>query len=424
MLAASARVLLLAALAAASCNSDLDCSLNGECQSGKCVCDAAWLGEACDTLALLPSAPGAGTCDASRNGTATGYTTTWGGHPVLDADGVWHAHVAEMAQHCGMCSWGSQSQVAHYSSTGGLAGPYARVGTAVGAFSHNPSVISTPSAVAPGGDPDGANYLMFHIGIGCDSAGVHACNYSRLPACTNGSTPLHPRPAGGAPAPPPANVTRAVTHTAAALAGPWRDTPADWRLPSCSNPSPLFLANGSLMLMCHGSYAQCGPDSGGLSFFTSLTADWKRGSYGFRCLGLLNGNLTHNGTLFRTANEDPHLYADARGRLHILTHNQSPCYSGAAASFYGADVRGCGGHFFSADGGESWRFAWRAAYNGTVRYTDGVVRTYKRERPKVVQDAAGSIIGLATGIGVALVDAFAAGNDTACTLVARVATGQ
>jgi hypothetical protein len=164
------------------------------------------------------------------------------------------------------------------------------------------------------------------------------------------------------------------------------------------------------------------PPCSAKSFFTSLTADWKRGSYGFRCLGLLNGNLTHNGTLFRTANEDPHVYADARGHLHILTHNQSPCYSGAAASFYGADVRGCGGHFFSADGGESWTFAWRAAYNGTVHYTSGAVRTYKRERPKAIQSASGELIGLATGIGVALVDAFAAGNDTACTLVARVAT--
>jgi hypothetical protein len=333
-----------------------------------------------------------------------------------DAAGVWHAHVAEMAQHCGMSAWASQSQVAHYAAPA-LTGPYTRVDTAVGAWAHNPHVLATPP-----GTPEAA-FLMFHIGIGCDSAGVHACNYSRLPACTNGSTPLHPQPAGGSAAPPPPNATRAVTHVAGALGGPWRAPPADWRLPSCSNPSPRFLANGSLMLVCHGSYAQCGPASGGLSFFTSLTQDWRRGGFGFRCLPLLNPSFTFNGTLFHPANEDPHLYQDTRGNLHILTHNQSPCYSGpTAAAFFGADVRGCGGHFFSADLGKSWTFAWHAAYNGTVFFTDGSTKTYKRERPKVVQDASGNIIGLSTGVGVALVDAFAAGNDTACTLVAAVAT--
>ncbi len=174
--------------------------------------------------------------------------------------------------------------------------------------------------------------------------------------------------------------------------------------------------------MCHGSYAQCNASSGGLSFFTSLSADWKTSKYVFQCLRLLNPTYEFNGTLFRPANEDPHLYADHRGALHVLTHNQSPCYSGpVAAAFFGADVRGCGGHFFSADNGESWTFAWHAAYNGTVRYNDGSApRTFKRERPKAVQDGTGRLIALSTGIGPSLVDAFAAPNDTACTLVAAV----
>jgi len=402
---------------AAPCATDLDCSLNGVCRGASCACDAAWGGADCGTLALLPSTPGDGTCDPSLNGTAVGFSTTWGGHPLVDDAGVWHAHVAEMALHCGMCAWGSQSQVAHYTAAA-VTGPYARAGTAVGAFAHNPVVIEVPAGAAAGAP--GARYLMFHIGLGCDSAGAHACNYTNLPECTNGSTPVHPpRPASRIP--PPPNVTRATTHVAASLDGPWLDTPRDWALPSCSNPAPAFLANGSLMLMCHGSYKQCGPLSGGLSFFTSLTANWTAGPYGFQCLNLVNPTYTFNGTLFHPANEDPHLFVDARGNLHALTHNQSPCYSGpVAAAFYGADVRGCGGHFFSADGGASWTFAWRAVYNGTVDFSDGRVRTYKRERPKLVQDAQGKIVALATGVGPSLVDAFAPPNDTACTLVAAV----
>jgi hypothetical protein len=88
-------------------------------------------------------------------------------------------------------------------------------------------------------------------------------------------------------------------------------------------------------------------------------------------------------------------------------------------SWFGADVRGCGGHFFSADHGASWTFQWdRAIYNGTIFYTDGAARRYKRERPKLVQDAAGRLVALATGIGVEIAAAFYAGDDAACTNVA------
>ena len=409
---------LLCSRACCSCISDTDCSLNGVCHDSVCLCDSAWIGTACETLALLPSHPGDGTCDPSLNGTATGYTTTWGGHPIQDQDGAWHMHNAEMALHCGMCSWSSQSQVAHYKSAA-LLGPYTRVDTAVAAFAHNPVVIAAPPSSS---DPN-VSFLMWHIGLGCDSAGVHVCNYDKMPSCLNGSTPLHPQPPSShVPVPP--NVTRAATHVAASLDGPWRATPSEWTVPTCNNPAPLFLRNGSLMVICHGSYAQC-PLGGGLSFYTSLSADWQRGEYGFRCVTVNNPNYTNsNGTVFHPANEDPHLYQDGRGALHVLTHNQSPCYSGPVeAGFYGADVRGCGGHFFSADNGESWSFAWHAAYNGSVAFTDGRRMVYKRERPKVVQDARGAIVALATGVGIALVDAFAAGNDTACTLVAAVRQG-
>ena len=63
-----------------------------------------------------------------------------------------------------------------------------------------------------------------------------------------------------------------------------------------------------------------------------------------------------------------------------------------------------------------------AVYNGTVFFTNGDVRTYKRERPKLVQDAKGTIVALANGVGVELLDRFVPGNDSACTLVAHVGT--
>jgi hypothetical protein len=89
-------------------------------------------------------------------------------------------------------------------------------------------------------------------------------------------------------------------------------------------------------------------------------------------------------------------------------------------------VRGDGGHFFSADNGESWYFQWsHAAYHGVVHYTDGTVGQYKRERPKLVLDPETRVpIALSTGAGVELVDAFQPGDDCACTLVQGINTAQ
>lgn len=57
-----------------------------------------------------------------------------------------------------------------------------------------------------------------------------------------------------------------------------------------------------------------------------------------------------------------------------------------------------------------------------MNFTDGSQKRYKRERPKLVQDPASRrILALSSGVGVELVDSFAAGNDSACTLVVGVA---
>ena len=115
-----------------------------------------------------------------------------------------------------------------------------------GPFSHNPVVVAIPPATLP----LDFSFLMLHIGRGCASTGSHSCNYDGIPSCTNGTTPFHPHPGHGIPTPP--NLTYASTHLAATLDGPWLPMPSGWSIPQCSNnPAPLFLANGSLMIMCH-----------------------------------------------------------------------------------------------------------------------------------------------------------------------------
>jgi len=47
-------LLLHGALSKSGCKEDLDCSLNGKCSSGTCVCDAAWKGPSCASFNLVP----------------------------------------------------------------------------------------------------------------------------------------------------------------------------------------------------------------------------------------------------------------------------------------------------------------------------------------------------------------------------------
>lgn len=407
-------VVLLIALVRA-CNVDVDCNANGVCVSSACSCDAGWAGESCELLEIFPSTRGDGTCSPVPGfAVARGALTTWGGAPLQAAGGSWALTLSEMANHCGMIEWGGCSQGALWRSNGSITGPYERERTVIGPYAHNVFPFRVNASL----------YLLFHIGIGCDTAGVHACNYTRMPTCTNGSTwPAKP-PQGTLPVANPPGLSRAVLHIAPAADGPWTPAPRNWTLPSCSNnPAAVILRNGSMMIMCHEPFAglSCKPAVNYLYTATSLSTDWAFGPWTARCVHTNNPNKTVGNETFSVYNEDPHLFLDPRGNIHALMHNQGPCYSGANASFYGADIRGCGGHMFSIDGGETWTFTWHAAYNGTVVFTDGTSVQYRRERPKLVVDELGAPVALSTAVSLNIEpEAFQPGRDAACTLVATL----
>ena len=85
---AAAALLLALSSRAQECASDFECSLNGVCVSGACVCDAPWVGAACETLQFSVS-PASGknlwTGNASLN--------TWSGPIFRDPAGVFHFYV-------------------------------------------------------------------------------------------------------------------------------------------------------------------------------------------------------------------------------------------------------------------------------------------------------------------------------------------
>ena len=115
-----ALLLLISAQAVSSaCTTDLDCSLNGVCESGSCTCDPAWQGERCSWLAFLPgNASGVGGQPLCVYHGQDANSTSWGGSVLHSPeDGLYWMWVAEMTNHCTLGQWRTNSEVALAKST-------------------------------------------------------------------------------------------------------------------------------------------------------------------------------------------------------------------------------------------------------------------------------------------------------------------
>ena len=76
--------------ASTPCANGADCSLNGLCVSGACVCDAPWAGPRCGALQFAPTSPSAGRDLYPANDTAH---NTWNGPMVGPVDGVYYLYL-------------------------------------------------------------------------------------------------------------------------------------------------------------------------------------------------------------------------------------------------------------------------------------------------------------------------------------------
>ena len=84
----------------ASCTSELDCELSGDCVSGSCVCDAGWTGAHCTHLALVPNPPGHYAYHA-RAPDNHSFWNSWGSsQPVKGADGRYHVLATRVLNGC------------------------------------------------------------------------------------------------------------------------------------------------------------------------------------------------------------------------------------------------------------------------------------------------------------------------------------
>lgn len=302
------------------------CNLNGVLQNGVCVCDAAWDGPECATLAVLPA--------PKNGGYRQEHTSSWGGNAIYDSDTkVYHGFFSEFVHNCGLWTWGTNSRIIHSTSTTAI-GPYVFHDEALPPQAHNAHIARANGSFG--------KFLLWHI-----HEPNHSCigpEYSCARKCSNGSTPHTPAPTHGL-SPMIGGVqmrqrrdmnwthNSGQLHVADAVSGPWLGGYAG----NCNNPSPWYNEDGSSARACEGpGHYQPGVD------FSNGTQGYE-GPFSvprinITCLGLNATSPSPNG--FHS--EDPVIWKDSRGAYHMLSHAMGPWSMPD------------GVHAFSPDGNNWW----------------------------------------------------------------------
>jgi hypothetical protein len=256
----------------------------------------------------------------------------------------------------------SNSEVIHAVSNAGPAGPFAYFDTALQPWHHNPQAVRAP---------DGT-WLIYSIG---------RTNASWALPCRGG------KPVGQARK----QLPRVEVHYAKSPYGPWtllRPTPDTWDgaiMPWASNPAPLFLPNGTVVVVGTGF---------GDSLSVAVADSWK-GPYRpwIGCAGLPEhkpdwggANVTRDGCMPFVATgcpglnyEDPVVWFDARARKYKLLMHQYGCNRWKGQEPDGGYAESVTDDFFGV-----WNYSFAlAGYKSTTMLQDGTTVNLRRERPKV-----------------------------------------
>ena len=359
MALARALVALLALLArpTAACSDDAACSLNGVCTDQQCVCDAGWGGPACAALRLAPADP--------ADGVLAWPTSSWGGLAVADPaqPRLYHFFYSRFVGGCGLSCWVNASECVRAEGPTPM-GPFTDAAVVLGVFCHNPTIRRAV---------DGT-YVLFHIGQD-DPTRAHNCSSSAQTCASNQPPPL------------PTDGRGFLTYLSAPHpAGPWtpRGSAAfsgagrGW-LGWVSNPSVHFFSNGSALLAFRAKVMP-----GGAQRSASLPV-------GEEVIGLAtaphwSGPYTLAvGHPIVASHEDPHVWADRRGNLHLLSH-------------------GAANHWFTSPGAlGNWTQASAPAYGFGFQWANGsAAQALRRERPQLFFSEDGSMTPLAFTTGVTL----------------------
>ena len=346
-------------------------------------------------------------CSRRHTWLALPNTTTWGGGAVEDEKGRWHMFAARIEGHCGLHSWGHNSDIVHVTAPA-VDGPYSVESTVLPTFAHGP----TPTLL-----PDG-RVLIAHLGCGNRTQPL-------VEGCSNGTTPVSTHTSG---VPSPAERPPGLSNC------DW----AGWKGVLLSEDDGAFSGNKWRQLANwsgDGLVVRAGPNSWhGNQSHGSVVADnprlWPLGNGSFllayanklknaphpptkfaghKHVGLALGELPLEGgslqpfhdiseqTIFPWEVEDPDIFLDTTNNLtayrwHMLGHrlvsniSTEVCAHAVAASPFGP-----------------WKVATIPAYNTTIEWIDdsGNVVSYDyngRERPRVIINRAGRPVAFSSGV--------------------------
>jgi len=339
--------------ASAGCRNAMDCSLGGQCVEGRCQCYPIWQGARCERLAIGEAS------NTSTNGYRNPKGASWGGSVIRADDGSYHMFVSFISRDCALGSWKFNS-VIHHAVSEQPDGPYSFREEVLSEFAHNPTITRAP---------DGT-YLLYHIGE--TLSGDDRLLYLR--DCRKGKEvkPQRSTSSGGA-----VNFDgRIRVAFSKSLDGPWEllDKGRPIMQPRrgnywdtvVTNPAPLVLKNGSVLLYYRGD-DRFHPDFKGQrhrKIGVAFAESW-RGPY----RRIRDSPITPSG-------EDPVVFANSDGSgFHMLFENK---FTGIV-----------GQHAFSPDG-KKWRTLEDPAYDLHVNWDGGAsTKLERRERPQLLRDERG-----------------------------------
>lgn len=115
------------------CKNDLECELNGECDTvgNVCICDKGWKGPTCGELIL-----GEPTVAYGYGSKLSQNISAWGGGPPSFNGTHYHMFASQISNGCGMSCWSRQSESVHLYSTD-IKGPYALLNKTIDTWAHN-----------------------------------------------------------------------------------------------------------------------------------------------------------------------------------------------------------------------------------------------------------------------------------------------
>ena len=349
---------------AAGCTSDLDCSLLGDCISGKCVCDPGWKGEKCGLVDLLPTPRFGGYRNASM--------ASWGGK-AIEIEGKWHMFASAMSHKCPLNQFSTNSLSMHATSNH-PGGPYAMSDVALPEFHHSTTVLRVNESTL----------ALFTIGKDMKGKNVHDCS-------TEGSVVISPNEREDVPIGPHDYMSVSLSNKGPD--GPWHehvifktdpDTIGQWNC-NKSNPSPILFENGTVLLMYRGT--PCEKDHS--------------------CSNETINLCEHQGIAVADSIEGP--YKDRQGMISELSGNEDAVFfrtrRGFAAIFHGKN--GCGnGKNGTEDGHKccgrlgyskdtwSWTLNDEPCYDSKITWREENGETSEdkllsRQRPKIFFDKDG-----------------------------------